>query len=226
MTWAGLDGAGKRAPLSGSVLVAKTAPPSARMDTSGTESSGAREKGRTVVFVSEIFTEAPACFRTPLQEQVYQTLEALHMPFERVDTDEAISMEDCLQINQRLQVKMVKTLFLCHRRQTRFYLFITTAEKPFSSKDFSQALGIPRVSFAAPEQMESLLGVTVGAATVFGVLRDGDGKIEVIVDRDVVREDWYGCSDGTTTGYMKLRTAQVLHEFLRFAEHPPKEICL
>ena len=196
------------------------------MDTSGTESPGAREKGRTVVFVSEIFTEAPACFRTPLQEQVYQTLEALHMPFERVDTDEALSMEDCLQINQRLQVKMVKTLFLCHRRQTRFYLFITTAEKPFSSKDFSQALGISRVSFAAPEQMESLLGVTVGAATVFGVLRDGDGKIEVIVDRDVVREDWYGCSDGTTTGYMKLRTAQVLHEFLRFAEHPPKEICL
>jgi hypothetical protein len=33
---------------------------------------------------------------------------------------------------------------------------------------------------------------------------------EIVFDRDVLREEWYGCSDGTTTGYMKVRTEDIL----------------
>ena len=55
----------------------------------------------------------------------------LHIPFERVDTDEAITMEDCTAIEEKLDMKMVKTLLLCNRRQTMFYLFITCGNKPF-----------------------------------------------------------------------------------------------
>lgn len=46
---------------------------------------------------------------------------------------------------------MVKTLFLSNRQQTAFYLFITTGSKPFRSKDFSNTLGVSRVSFALAE---------------------------------------------------------------------------
>ena len=59
----------------------------------------------------------------------YQTLEKLNIPFERVETDEAITMEDCILINKKLDMEMVKTLFLCNRQQTAFYLFITTGSK-------------------------------------------------------------------------------------------------
>jgi Ala-tRNA(Pro) deacylase len=31
--------------------------------------------------------------------------------------------------------------------------------------------------------------------------------VQVVFDKDVVSEEWYGSSDGTTTGYMKIRTA-------------------
>lgn len=47
---------------------------------------------------SEIQTESPYHFQTQLQELVYETLKKLQIPFERVDTDEAISMEDCVAI--------------------------------------------------------------------------------------------------------------------------------
>lgn len=50
-----------------------------------------------------------------------------------------------------LQLEMVKTLFLSNRQQTAFYLFITTGSKPFRSKDFSNTLGVSRVSFALAE---------------------------------------------------------------------------
>lgn len=171
-------------------------------------------------FVSDVTRAAPESYKSPLQALTYEALAQLQIPFERVDTDEAISMEDCVLIDQRLDMKMVKTLFLCNRQKTGFYLFVTTAGKPFSAKDFSNALGIPRVSFAPAELMESILGVKIGAATVFGVLLDRGHRVQVVFDRDVVLEEWYGCSDGTTTGYMKVKTGQIVDAFLPYAGHP------
>ena len=41
-------------------------------------------------YVSEIQTKSPSHFQTRLQELVYEVLGKLQIPFERVDTDEAI----------------------------------------------------------------------------------------------------------------------------------------
>jgi Ala-tRNA(Pro) deacylase len=175
-------------------------------------------------FVSEPIETAPASYESPLQAMVYEVLAKLQIPFARVDTDEAISMEDCVQINQKLDMKMVKTLFLCNRQKTEFYLVVTTANKSFKSKEFSTALGIARVSFAPVDLMESMLGTKIGAATVFSVLLDRDNLVQVIFDKDVLLEEWYGCSDGTTTGYMKVKTGQIVNTFLAYAGHNPTVI--
>ena len=103
-----------------------------------------------MINVSEIITSKPVAFNSELHKKVYNTLEKLEIPFERVDTDEAITMEDCVEIGRKLDTNIVKTLFLCNRQKTNFYLFITTDDKPFVTKDFSRVLGISRVSFASP----------------------------------------------------------------------------
>lgn len=175
-------------------------------------------------YVSEIQETAPAAYQTPLQQMVYETLARLKIPFQRVDTDEAITMEDCVQINAKLDMKMVKTLFLCNRQQTSFYLFVTCGDKPFHAKEFSSALGVARVSFAPVEKMESMLGTEIGAATVFSALLDRENAVQIVFDRDVLSEEWYGCSDGTTTGYMKVKTAQIVYDFLSAAKHTPNII--
>ena len=172
-------------------------------------------------FVSDILETAPTDYSNPLQRMVYEVLSKLQVFFERVDTDEAISMEECIEINQKLNMNMVKTLFLCNSQKTEFYLFITTAAKPFKSKKFSNALGITRVSFAPSELMENMLGVKVGDATVFGVLMDKDQLVQVVIDEEVLLEEWYGCSDGTTTGYMKVKTKEIVAKFLPYANHIP-----
>lgn len=120
-----------------------------------------------------------------MQEKTYQAIEALRIPFERVDTDEAITMDDCIQIDDKLDMKMVKTLFLCNRQQTAFFLFITTGDKPFRSKDFSSALKVSRISFAPAELMLEMLGTKIGAATVFSVLLDVERDIQVVFDKEV-----------------------------------------
>lgn len=172
-------------------------------------------------YVSEISTSAPESFQTPLQEKVYQALCDLGISYERVSTDEAVTMEDCVQIDAKLHMKMVKTLFLCNRHKTAFYLFVTTGDKPFRSKNFGHALGISRVSFAPSDMMETILGTKIGAATVFSALLDSARAVTFVIDRDVLKEEWYGCSDGTTTGYMKIRTTDVMEKFLPYTKHTP-----
>lgn len=170
-------------------------------------------------YISDITTTAPAEFKTPLQQDTYKALKNLNIPFERVDTDEAITMEDCVLINEKLDMKMVKTLFLCNRKKTLFFLFITTGDKSFNSSAFSNAMGCSRVSFAPEELFFEMLGTKIGAATVFSAMKDLDGDIHVAIDKDVANEEYYGCSDGTTTCYLKIKTDDIINKFLPFAKH-------
>ena len=174
-----------------------------------------------MIAVSEIKTVPPAKFGTDLQKLVYAALNEQGIPFERVDTDEVITMEDCAAVDEKMNMKMVKTLFLCNRQQTDFYLFVTCGSKPFKTKDFSAALGIARVSFAPAELMESMLGTKIGAATVFSALLPSARNVKIVIDKEASAEEWYGCSDGTTTGYMKLKTADICNVFLPHTGHSP-----
>ena len=95
-----------------------------------------------MINVSEVFTTKPEKYKTPVVKAAYETLEKLSIPFGRVDCDDAVTMDDCLAVDKALSVKVVKTLLLCNRQQTAFYLFITPGDKHFSTKDFSSFLGI------------------------------------------------------------------------------------
>jgi Ala-tRNA(Pro) deacylase len=177
-------------------------------------------------FVSEVKKTQPSEFKTPLQQMVYELFTEKGVNFERVDNDPAITMEDCISIDQRLNMKTVKTLFLCNRQQTSFYLVVTTAEKPFKTKDLSAALSISRLSFAPIELLHSMLGTAVGAATVFGLMLDKEKNVQLVIDNDILSEEWYGCTDGTTTSYLKLSTDWVLNEFIPTTGHAPRFVTL
>ena len=166
------------------------------------------------MYISEKKTTAPTEFKSELHKKVYDQLQELEIPFERVETDEIITMEDCEEVDGKLEMKMVKTLFLCNRKKTEFYLFITCGDKPFSSKDFSNALGISRVSFAPAELMLEMLGTKIGAATVFSILLDSAKNVRLVIYSDVLNNEFYGCSDSQTTGYMKIKTSDIFEKLL------------
>lgn len=172
-----------------------------------------------MIKVSEISHTAPAEFLNDMHKMVYELLQMLNIPFDRVDTDEAISMEDCINIANKLKCPIVKTLFLCNRQKTNFYLLVTTDSKSFSTKNFSQALGIARVSFAPAELLWSMLGCKVGGTSVLSSVYDTDNKVQIVIDKDILGEEWYGCSDGTTTSYMRLPMKMVMEDYLTSIGH-------
>ena len=164
--------------------------------------------------VSEIITTAPEAFASELQQRVYETFARLGIPFERVETDPGLTMEDCQHIDAKIGVRIVKTLFLCNRQQTEFYLYVTTDDKPFVTREFCGALGIPRVSFSSAEQLWARTGVLVGATTVLSAILPQANGIHWVMDKSVAGSEWFACTDGTATCFVKLRTADLLGKYL------------
>lgn len=177
------------------------------------------EHGLTRVEVSDILTTPPPVFATELQQRVYETFSALSIPFGRVDTDPGLTMEDCLHIGARIGVRIVKTLFLCNRQQTEFYLYVTTDDRPFVTRDFCGALGIPRVSFAPADKLWALTGVTVGATTILSAILPQAAPVHLVMDRSVARSEWFACTDGTPTCFVKLSTEDLLRKYLPASGH-------
>lgn len=174
-----------------------------------------------VFYVSEIKREAPEVFATPLQKKVYETLAQNNIPFGRVDTDPGITMEDCRNIDAAIGERIVKTVFLCNRQQTVFYLYAMPADKPFITKEFGHALGISRVSFASGEKLMEIAGTEHGATTVLSACLESAKDVHIIIDRQVLENGHFCCTDGTATCFIKLDKSDLLDKFLPACGHVP-----
>ena len=169
--------------------------------------------------VSDIITSPPDSFETPLRMAVYEAFAELGIPFERVDTDPGLTMEDCQNIDAKIGVRIVKTIFVCNRQQTEFYLYVTTDDKPFITKEFCGKLGIPRVSFASPGKLLELTGVEVGATTILSAVLPSASGVHLVMDRAVADSEWFACTDGTATCFVKIRTQDLLQKYIPSTAH-------
>ncbi len=170
--------------------------------------------------VSDIVTTPPAAFASPLQRKVYETFTALGIPFGRVDTDPGLTMEDCRHIDAKIGVRIVKTVFLCNRQQTEFRLYVTSDDKPFVTRDFCAALGgIPRVSFAPADKLQALTGVQPGATTILSCILPECAPVHLVMNRDIAESEWFACTDGTPTCFVKIRTADLLEKYIPISGH-------
>jgi Ala-tRNA(Pro) deacylase len=169
-------------------------------------------------YVSDPVPTPPTQFATELQRLVYEIFAAKEIPFERVDTDPGITMEDCLNIDAKIGVHIVKTIFLCNRQQTDFYLYVTSDSKPFVTREFCGALGIPRVSFASAQKLWELTGVEVGATTILSAVLPSASSVHLVMDSDIAGAPWFACTDGTATCFVKIRTRDLLAKYLEGKE--------
>ncbi|MBQ0038390.1 MAG: prolyl-tRNA synthetase associated domain-containing protein [Clostridiales bacterium] len=171
--------------------------------------------------ISPVFHEAPTNPREAVEENTYALLEKLHIPFERVDHDEAQTMDDCVEIGKVLDVDICKNLVLTPRNRSSFYLLCLPGNKHFLTKDFSKQIGSSRLSFATAEDMEELLGVRPGSASVLALMNDPDHRVHLAIDRQTLEAPYFGCHPCRNTSSLKLKTADVLEIFLKYTGHTP-----
>ena len=103
---------------------------------------------------------------------------------------------------------------------------ILPANKRFDSKLFAAMMRTARVSFASAEDMENLIGLTPGEASVMGILNDPEGKIQVVIDKAVADAEWFACNPGANTTHIRFKTKQLISNFLPAEGHKPEIIML
>lgn len=163
------------------------------------------------MYISDtVFTSAPnPTGRTDRENAVYVLLEKLGIAFEGLDHDRADTMEICEHIEKKLGAEICKNLFLCNRQQTDFYLLLMPGKKIFKTKYLSEQINSSRLSFGSGEQMEMLLGVTPGSATVLGMMNDKEKRVRLLIDRDLLKNEFTGCHPCVNTSVVKMRTADI-----------------
>ena len=156
----------------------------------------------------------------------YDLLDKLGMAYQRIDHEAAMTMEACAAVDAALGATICKNLLLCNRQCTDFYLLLMPGDKPFKTKELSKQIGSSRLSFAAGEYMEEYLDITPGSLSILGLMNDKAGKVQLLIDEDVLKGEFIGCHPCINTSSLRLKTREVLEKLIPAMGHPMRTITL
>lgn len=173
--------------------------------------------------ISSLYKGAPENTegRFDKEKRCYDMLGKLGIDFFRVDHEYADTIEACHEVEKTLGANICKNLFLTNRQQTDFYLLLMPGDKPFKTKLLSKQINTARLSFAAPEHMEQYLDITPGSVSVLGLMNDTENKVKLVIDRDLLNDEYLGCHPCINSSTLKIKTEDVLNKFLPEVWHEP-----
>ena len=168
-----------------------------------------------------IYTARPTDKRLPKEERVYDLLERLGVPFERVDHDAVGTIEVCAEIEKLLDIEICKNLFLRNSKGDQYYLLMLPGGKHLVTKDLAKKIGSTRLSFGTPEKMEEYLDITPGSVSVLGLMNDHGNNIQFLVDNDIKKWEYFGCHPCINTSSLKIKTTDLFSKILPAVGHEP-----
>lgn len=168
-----------------------------------------------------IYTARPTDKRLPKEDRVYNLLERLGVPFERVDHDAVGTIEGCAEIEKLLDIEICKNLFLRNSKGDQYYLLMLPGGKHLVTKDLAKKIGSTRLSFGTPEKMEEYLDITPGSVSVLGLMNDHENNIQLLVDNDMKKWEYFGCHPCINTSSLKIKTADLFSKILPAVGHEP-----
>ena len=164
--------------------------------------------------------------RLPREIRTYDYLDKLGIPYRRTDHERADNMEACNEIDAVLGVVICKNLFLCNRQKTVFYLLMMPGDKKFKTKELSRQINSARLSFADPEDMLKYLDIEPGAVSIMGLMNDRGHEVHLLIDEDVLKDEYVGCHPCVCTSSLKIRTQDILDKFLPATGHTLRTVKL
>ena len=159
--------------------------------------------------------------RLEKERRCYDLLDGLGIEYVRVDHEHADTIEACREVESLLGCRICKNLFLTNRQQTDFYLLLMPGDKPFKTKLLSRQIGSARLSFASPEHMQKYLDITPGSVSVLGLMNDREKAVKLLVDRDLLQEESFGCHPCINSSSLRFSTADLFARLLPALEHEP-----
>ena len=176
----------------------------------------------------ELVNGRPATNAGRLDKEIrcYDLLDSLGVEYQRIDHEAAMTMEACVEIDKVLDATICKNLLLCNRQNTAFYLLMIPGDKVFKTSVLSKEIGSSRLSFAKPEFMEEYLDITPGSVSVLGLMNDHDHHVQLLMDEDVLKGEYFGCHPCINTSSLRIRTSDLMEKIIPAMDHPARIVTL
>ena len=176
----------------------------------------------------ELVKGRPATNEGRLEKEIrcYDLLDKLGVEYQRIDHEAAMTMEACVEIDKVLDATICKNLLLCNRQNTAFYLLMIPGDKVFKTSVLSKEIGSSRLSFAKPEYMLEYLDITPGSVSVLGLMNDHDHHVELLMDEDILKGEYFGCHPCINTSSLRIRTADLMEKIIPAMDHPARIVTL
>lgn len=150
--------------------------------------------------------------------QVTEKLNELSIAYTMLEHQPIMTMAEGEAIANALGVKACKNLFLVNRYGEHF-LPLLSGEKRLDTKSIAKQIGSSHLSFASAYDLQDYLSVEQGAVSVLALMFDEDKRVKLIIDQDVVNQEFIGCHPCVNTCSLKLRTKDVLNRFMPAVGH-------
>ena len=164
--------------------------------------------------------------RLEKEVRTYDLLDSLGVEYQRIDHAAAMTMEDCVAIDEKLDAVICKNLLLCNRQRTALYLLMLPGEKHFKTSTFSKMIGSSRLSFAEGEYMERFLDISPGSLSVLGLMNDTENQVQLIIDEDVLKGEFIGCHPCINTSSLRLKTKDLMEKIIPALGHTPRIVTI
>ena len=156
----------------------------------------------------------------------YDLLDSLNVSYQRIDHEATNTMEACAEVDEVLNATICKNLLLCNRQCTTFYLLMIPGEKHFKTSVFSKLIGSSRLSFADPKYMEEYLDITPGSVSVLGLMNDKENHVQLVIDEDILKGDFFGCHPCINTSSLRIATRDLMEKIIPAMGHEPMFVAL
>ena len=169
----------------------------------------------------ELVTGRPQDKRIDKEERVYDLLDQLNIDYQRIDHEEANTMEICLEIEKTLKSTICKNLFLVNSNKSQYYLLMLKENKKFKTKMISKQINSSRLSFGSDEKMLEYLDITPGSVSLLGLMNDHDFKVQLLMDKDLLQDEYLGCHPCINTSSLRIKMKDVFEKIIPSLHHEP-----
>ena len=169
----------------------------------------------------EIYKGRPQEKRIEKEEKVYDLLDSLKIDYERVDHEGLFTIEMCQEVNQTIGFEICKNLFLVNSNRSQYYLLLMMPNKALSTKDLKVQINSSRLSFGSSQELQEKLNLTPGSVNVVSLMFDKENSIKLLVDEDILKQEYFGFHPMINTSTIKVKTSEVFAKIIPALSHTP-----
>jgi Ala-tRNA(Pro) deacylase len=155
-------------------------------------------------------------------KELYALLAELGIETKVTHHPPVFTVDESKRLRGEIEGGHAKNLLL-RNKKGELWLVVALESTPVDLKQLGGALGSGRLSFANPEQLGTVLGISAGAVSPFAVINDREGKVRVALERRMLELESLNFHPLRNDATVTIRSRDLIR-FLEACGHPASEV--